>query len=402
MGKQYVGPNVPNPGGQDLPAIFHTLTDGVQPESGRTALQRMTDTGLELQNALRALSGKLGELADIWQAPSTERGANAIRDVQGHVDKLGEHAGVVGTAFGDYIDHVDTARAQVPHPRWFDEMVKSPTPAEALWLGPLLPVLERDLQQRTGEARELMRNLTYAAQAVDAATSGFEPLPSQVVTPPDPPKGPPTPGGGGGGFWPRPTPSGPQPGPTPNTPAPAPQPLGTTDPGTKGPGVDSARFGSPVQLTTESHFGPEVTIAAPASVDSPRVPASGSTVGIGGPALPGGQTGSLLGRRDGGEAGSLGRGGQPGGNPGGGGPGRGGGGNPRGGGLSERERSGGRGGAGRAGGIGGGGAPGSGSGEGDDDYEHQRAAFLYADETADELFGTDEKTAPPVIGGPDH
>jgi uncharacterized protein YukE len=188
-GKRFVDPNAPNAQAQELPAIFHTLTDGVQPESGRVALSRLQEASEDLQNALVRLGSKLGDLASVWQAPSTEQGSNAIRDVQEHVDRLSNHAGQLGSAFGDYIDHVDTARARVPEPQWFDEMVKSPTPEQALWLGPVLPIMETDLQQRTEEARELMQGLTYAAYAVDAATPGFEPLPSQVVEPSGKPGG---------------------------------------------------------------------------------------------------------------------------------------------------------------------------------------------------------------------
>ncbi len=45
-----------------------------------------------------------------------------------------------------------------------------------------------------------------------------------------------------------------------------------------------------------------------------------------------------------------------------------------------------------------GGGGGGGGGRGGEDLEHQRASFLVEDD-ADELFGTDEVTAPPVIGG---
>jgi hypothetical protein len=60
-----------------------------------------------------------------------------------------------------------------------------------------------------------------------------------------------------------------------------------------------------------------------------------------------------------------------------------------------------RGGVGGAGGRGGGGAfggaPMGGRGQGEDDDEHQRASFLVEGDP-DAVFGTDEMTAPPVIG----
>ena len=61
-----------------------------------------------------------------------------------------------------------------------------------------------------------------------------------------------------------------------------------------------------------------------------------------------------------------------------------------------------RGGAGAAGAAGRGGAGGmagvpGGRGQGDDDEEHQRPSFLVEGDP-DAVFGTDEMTAPPVIG----
>ncbi|MQA10729.1 MAG: hypothetical protein GEU98_19680, partial [Pseudonocardiaceae bacterium] len=56
--------------------------------------------------------------------------------------------------------------------------------------------------------------------------------------------------------------------------------------------------------------------------------------------------------------------------------------------------------AGSAAGRGGGmpmGAAGAGRGQGGEDDEHQRASFLVEDDPHG-IFGTDEKTAPPVIG----
>jgi hypothetical protein len=55
----------------------------------------------------------------------------------------------------------------------------------------------------------------------------------------------------------------------------------------------------------------------------------------------------------------------------------------------------GRGGVGGAGGMGGMGAGGHGRGE--DDGEHQRPSYL-VEADPDSLFGTDQMTAPPVIG----
>ncbi|MGH3861889.1 MAG: hypothetical protein ACRDSQ_20240, partial [Actinokineospora sp.] len=64
---------------------------------------------------------------------------------------------------------------------------------------------------------------------------------------------------------------------------------------------------------------------------------------------------------------------------------------------------GGRGGAASAGGRGGGagmggGMGGGGRGQGGEDEEHTRASFLQEDDP-EAIFGTDQITAPPVIGG---
>lgn len=52
----------------------------------------------------------------------------------------------------------------------------------------------------------------------------------------------------------------------------------------------------------------------------------------------------------------------------------------------------------RGGGVPGGMVPPGRRGEGDDDSEHQRASYLVEGDP-DAVFGTDEPTAPPVIGG---
>lgn len=70
--------------------------------------------------------------------------------------------------------------------------------------------------------------------------------------------------------------------------------------------------------------------------------------------------------------------------------------------LAAEQAAGGRGGAaGAAGRAGGAGMPmgaGAGRGQGGDDSEHQRPSFL-VEPDPDEVFGTDQMTAPPVIGG---
>jgi hypothetical protein len=67
--------------------------------------------------------------------------------------------------------------------------------------------------------------------------------------------------------------------------------------------------------------------------------------------------------------------------------------------LAAEHAAGGRGlGAGGRGGAGGPmGGTGGGRGEGDEDGEHQRPSYL-VEADPDSLFGTDEMTAPPVIG----
>lgn len=354
------------------------LTAGVEPESALEALTRMKGTSDELRDALVALRGKLGDLADAWQAPSTEQGSRAILDVQAHVVRLSDHAGRLGSEFGGYVEKVGTARAQVPPPQLLDEVVRNPTPEQALWLGPLLPMLEDDLRQRTQEARQLVQDLTYAAFAVDAATPGFEPLPSQVVADPG---GPPIrPGGPGEGR--RMVPGGL--GQT------VPGPAGVQQPAPSGPQTNvRAPLAPPTQVTVQSSAAapvPPTVVETSISVDGGRGGASGVGGGI---PLPVGQS-----------AGATGRGGGHGGQPGasvGGAPGRGGQGASRGAGFPSRDAM-----TGRGAGLGGGGPMGAGGRPGDDeDHVHRRAAFLHADETADELFGIDEITAPPVIGGPE-
>jgi hypothetical protein len=113
--------------------------------------------------------------------------------------------------------------------------------------------------------------------------------------------------------------------------------------------------------------------------------------------VPGGGFGS-----GGGAGGGSGGGGARGGGPGAGGPGRGpGGATGLGPGASAEAAGGGRGAAGARGGAGMAGMPmGAGRGRGDEDTEHERPAYLQ-EADPESLFGTDEVTAPPVIGEED-
>lgn len=417
-GKDRYVTNLPNPGALNLKAIHQQLTEGVQPESGYESMTKLIEISDGLRDDLHELGQLVGQLGDIWQAPSTQRGVKAITDVQDHVQQLGAHAGQLGAAFNNYLEDVDTARHQVPEPKPTDDLgpVTGLTgiAAGALIYGPLLvAVYEGDEQLRTEEARQVMQQLTHAAQVADAATPGFEPLPTQSIdtAPHEPtsPSGPTNPSGPNRRVLPIPAAPGPdtttgspppaplQTGPPP-TPLPEPPPALTALPAPPAPNVAV----TPIQITTQqSTTGVITNLTSNVSVsaDVPRgLPGPNVGVDVSIPGAPGGRSTAAPppeGRAGGGPGG--GRGASPA-------PGAGGSPAPGAGGLpaSEHGRAG-RGVAGR----GAAGMPGMPLGAGgrspsDEDYEHQRAPYLQADDDPDELFGTNQKTAPPVIGAPNY
>ena len=342
----------------------------------------------------------VGSLEVSYQAGSTRLAVQAIGRVGAHVHGVAEQASQVADGFNGYVEAYQEARNRVPPPLPFAEQldaIQEHSP-DILARLPILAQLEEEHAARTQEAREAYRRLDQAAVAADAATPRFplmaEPVTndqveagsfsststtatrwpmssSQLTTStasismapavigPGAPAAPTPPAFGG---LPIPTPGaasgagGPAAAQLPTPPSPSPGGRGSNGFGTVPPGVASGQWG---------RFGPN----------------------------PGGHQ-TRAGNRTGGAGdGGRGRSGAPG--------------------SSSGWRAGdpgspvGEAGTARAAAVGSRGVPGAASpgfgpfgpgGRKEEDREHQRALYLEADESADSLVGTDQKTAPPVIG----
>jgi hypothetical protein len=371
--------NAPNPGALKLKTIHQQLTDGVQPDLGFETMEKLATIGDGLDDDLAELSQLVGQLEHIWQAPSARKGRQAIERVHNYVQGLAEHAHGLSNTFTRYLEQVKTAGSHVPPPLPTDDLIESGV--GPLVLGPMAVPLAVDLQVRTHEGREIMQQLIEAARAADAGSPPFEPFPGQPVDPkPHDPVPPRIPSGPGGPVLPvTPPPVVPGPDTSTSPPKPAP-PTDRSAPPDPRPGPTAG----PVQVTSQA----KATAVASPSLNVVFDSAQGKPTGVGtGVATP--LPGALSGRTNGAPLGRTGSG-----NPGGGrglpAPGAGG--------TSGRETLGGRGAAGRGPGMAEAPIAGGGRRAGDEDYEHQRAPFLESGEDADELFGTDQMTSPPVIG----
>jgi hypothetical protein len=371
--------NTPNPGALKLKTIHQQLTDGVRPDLGFETMGKLATIGDGLDDDLAELSQLVGQLEHIWQAPSARKGRQAIERVHNYVQGLAEHAHGLSNTFTRYLEQVKTAGSHVPPPLPTDDLVESG--AGPLVLGPMAVPLAVDLQVRTHEGREIMQQLIEAARAADAGSPPFEPFPDQPVDPkPHDPAPPRIPSGPGGPVLPG-TPPPVVPGPDTSTspPKPAP-PTDRSAPPDPRPGPTAG----PVQVTSQARATAVANPSLNVVFDSAQGKPTGAGTGVAAP-LPG----ALSGRTNGAPLGRTGSG-----NPGGGrglpAPGTGG--------AAGREALGGRGAAGRGPGMAEAPIAGGGRRSGDEDHEHQRAPFLESGEDADELFGSDQITSPPVIG----
>ena len=399
-GNDYYVTERPNPDALTHSEIFKRLVIGGRGISGTGPIEPLVTNGEALSDALRGLAGMMGSLAGSYQAGSTELAMRAINRVGSHVHGTAAQATQVADGFTGYVEAYQEARSRVPPPLPFAEQLDAVAEysPDILARLPGLAQLEEEHAERTQEAREAYRRLDQAAVAADAATPRFPlmagPVTSQVETgsfSTAPPAGARWPGARG--HVPAATASsavGPAGSAAPSSPTLPPPAVGGGVSPTPTPGAGSSAGG---------------TVGTPL----PTVPASvGGGSGAGGGSVPPGMTGgswSRLGPDDGNRqtqrgsrAGGAVEGGHGRGAPGSGSSWRG-----SGAGLPVGETP-----AVRGGGIGGRGVPGPANsglgpfgpgGRKEEDREHRRASFLEADESADSLFGTDQKTAPPVIGG---
>lgn len=393
-----VSASCPNTAALSHHQIYAQL-QGARPETGREVLDQMVRTIHGVEDGLAALTASLGELKNIWHAPSTERGADAVRTVQQYVEEAHQHAGTLGRGFGGYLDQLDTTRARMPEPV---------DPLEDAWVpiaGPT-EVLAREIEhhQRTREARQLYAELYYAAVDAEAATPPFDaPAPvtvNQTGAATDPPTGT-----GTSTSWPG-DPSNPSTPGTPTTPgAPSSPTPPAANPPAPGPGTPLPV--SPAPAPPAGTGGGGLSPSAPLPVGPPGSPGGGDRGAGHGPPGPTPGPGRTPGSDRG--AGSTGREHAPGAG------GRGS--------VAGPDQSGGRAGQPRypliatsrdtvlpastgptgAGGRGAGGgfAPlGAGAGRREEDREHRRPSYLVADD-ANDLVGPLRKVAPPVIGARD-
>ncbi|MDQ3578522.1 MAG: hypothetical protein M3443_13190 [Actinomycetota bacterium] len=349
-----------------------------------------------------------------WRGSSGDAARQFMADVGNYVGEAGSSAQLAGRQAQIHSDALSTART-MPDPVPFDidaalaDLGSTQDPVErSMKAETHMANYTRSLQaheQAAGVASTYDQNMSgastmpaFAAPPTMGAGGPVPPPPPPPIVgpPPGPPGGPRIPGGPGGGGYdigsPSAVPSG-----GPSNPTGGVTPSGSSRP----PGATSPNWNRDVPPIRNDHNRPPGFQDQPGGTPVGGPLGSGRTSGGLGRGAPGGGLGGRGGRFGGG----LGPGGGPGSGSGGhGGPGGGTGGPGARAGVgavsAEHAANAGRGGGGSAGagrgGVGGMGASG-GKGQGCEDSEHQRPSFL-VEADPDGIFGTDEVTAPPVIG----
>ncbi|KAA2259466.1 hypothetical protein F0L68_21255 [Solihabitans fulvus] len=416
--------------------LHDMVNNGVDPGAVGTAGDTWTNIGNKLTTFQDRIASAIGSSETQWTGTAGEAARQAVAGIGNRAGATGTSAQLAGTLWSQQSRALSTAKASVPPPpaQPFD-----PTAANAKLqtiTDPLAYAKQAAADQAAYHAQEQAhQDAARAVQTYDqtvaqtaAAQPAFAPPPQTTITPPkdgDPatPPGNTPPGNRGNTGVPQIH------GNTGNT-----NTSGSTNTNPSQPGaqIPAPQIPSPGQHTDSSSSTPPTTAPAwsgpsdipgpPGStyptIDAPgRRPLSGD-LAVGPPfgGLPGG-TGDGGGTNRGG----LGRGAGGLGNTGRGGPGVGGvrGGTPGGNGtgmrggapgntpgaraLAAEQAGAGRGGTGAAGAKGVAGQSGVGAmggargGKGGEDGEHKSASYLMEPDT-DEIFGTDEMVAPPVIG----
>jgi hypothetical protein len=395
-GNGYYVTERPNPDALTHTEIFERLVRDGTGVSGVGPTEPLLTNGELLYEALQELAGMVSSLEVSYQAGSTRLAVRAIDRVGSHVYGLAAQASQVADGFNAYVEAYQEARNRVPPPLPFADQldtIREHHPGLLAHL-PILAQMEEEHDARTREAREAYRKLDQAAVVADAATPEF-PLMFEPMTNDQKKAGtfdPTT----TATCWPDTSSHT-----APNTDSSSTAPAGSTAPPTT-PALPSPVVGGPAVQTPGAGSGGSGTGMAPLP-PSPRSP------GVGIDGLPPDVAGSSQGRSGRGRANAPARLGH------------------RAGGVVESGggRSGGAGSGGwravgsgplgdevgaaraRAAGVGGRGSPGAAGpgfgplgagGRREEDREHKRASYLEADESADSLFGTDQKVAPSVIG----
>ncbi|MGW5050561.1 hypothetical protein [Actinokineospora sp. NPDC004072] len=388
--------------------LYAAGTEKNVPTSADGLGRGFTEGGNRLAEAANRLLDAVTSLEHAWQGEAAEAARGALRPLALRTGQAGVSAQYMGTAMSDQAMAAATVR-NLPEPVEFDrdaELTKAlanPNPVAGM----------ADLQAKEQHAREVkaeqvkyLTNYTTTMAEIDARTPTFVPPPPSST---DTGRGQGYQDGtrvtySGVGSGDRFTPRGDtgsldsRPGFIPGH--------GPSNPGSVVPmpgydGIDTSTDQSGYTPPSHTPVQPPVTVnpgPTPAPQPSPTGPSpfgpvtSGPTGPTGGRPPMGGPRGPFGGGPSG--AGGAGQGAGP--RPGAGAAGMGGmgqGGGPAGG------RPGGPGaGAGGRGGAGMGAGGGGRGGQGEEDTEHQRASYLVEPDPED-TFGTDQITAPPVIGG---
>ncbi|HEY1575089.1 MAG TPA: hypothetical protein VGG05_27425 [Pseudonocardiaceae bacterium] len=409
--------------------LYDSVTNGVSPDQ----VGQVSDTWVSIGNGLTNLQDTVAKgIASsevTWQGNSGDKARQSIATLGNNAGQAGQASQLAGVLSGQQSEALQNAKNSVPKPPnpAFDPQsaqahLQTITNPVAYAAQAAKDVATAQVQKEAHQqAAHIVQQYDHTVAQTSANMPAFAPAPPKAKTPPPPTSQPISSPGGPGG-----PPGGGSPVQSPVSGGPIVRtPTGPTGPGNGGRPVT----GTPVQIdphnplpqpsgppgtTTTQGFNPPPMTTGPGG-PSTLPPGSGGTAGgLGGAGGVSGAGGGMFGGPMGGMAGLGGGGGASGGFGAGGarsGIGAGGlgagsessaGGSRSGigaGSAAAEEAAMAEGGAGGGRGGAGGGMPmgaGGRGGRGGDDGEHRRPSWLL--ETDEGIFGTDERTAPPVIG----
>jgi len=386
MGDDRAIGDTPNWDGFDSDLLYKFATENNSPTTADDLGRAFNDGGNSLAEAANGLFDAVSRLDGAWSGVAADSAKSALAPLASAAGLAGQTAQMMGVQMSSQSVAATEVR-KLPPPEKFDNKQSLQAMATG---GPL--AMQQDLKAQKDAADAVKREqITYlnaytqSMSSVDAQTPSFVP-PKEVI------------GGGGGGQ--TPITGGNVNMPTTNVPLTG----GTTTGSPAGGHTAIGAPGGPEGLTGDGQDGGDGftplpgmgsgTGAAGYTPGGTPLSTAPTTSGFG----PGGHTGGPGAGAGGfgGGFGSFGGGGGAGGAAGGPGaganPGANGPATPKGGMVPG-------GGAGGRGGAGGMGAP-RGKGKGEDDDEHERPAYLVEGDP-ESTFGSDQLTAPPVIGGDD-
>ncbi|TDV40700.1 hypothetical protein [Actinophytocola oryzae] len=398
MGDDRVIGDTPNWDAYDSEQLYRFATENNSPYTADDLGRSFNDGGNSLAEAANGLFDAVTRLDGAWTGVAAESATGALAPLAQAAGIAGQTAQLMGVRMSQQSVAASEVR-KLPPPKKFDQQQSLHAMVAG---GPAAMQADLKTQKDAADAVKkeqisYLNTYTSSMSIVDAQTPSFVP-PEETIG-----------GGNGNGnsitgervFIPQ-------------TGGPVPNPGGSTDTGTPrnpntgftGPNGDQPGFvsGDGNGPTDQSGFTPGLTTGSSAFTPPTNSPTP-NTFGPGG-GTPGAPGGGVPGAGSGGFGPGFGGFGTPGGTGGfgaGGGPGAGAGGPGAGSGNpAARPVAGGMGGAGGAGGRGGSGAGGAprGKGEGEEDKEHTRPSYLVEGDP-ESTFGSDELTAPPVIGGDD-